>query len=139
MGKDAYRKRKREYARTPEQRAKRTAYMRIWREKNREKHNALARGYYKRNKEQVKLRARERWLRTQYGLTLEQYEEMLLAQRGVCAICSKTRVGGRLLHIDHDHATGVVRGLLCSSCNGRLGWYEMHRAKIDSYLAGIVW
>lgn len=47
---DAYRKRKREYARTPEQRARRVAYGRLWREKNREKYNAWAREYHKKRR-----------------------------------------------------------------------------------------
>jgi Recombination endonuclease VII len=55
-------------------------------------------------------------LRT-YGLTLEQYEKLVELARGRCGICKKKRV----LHIDHDHRTGKVRGLLCSPCNQALG------------------
>lgn len=49
----------------------------------------------------------------------EQYEAMLAAQGGGCAICGagpKTR----RLHIDHDHMSGKVRGLLCHRCNRAL-------------------
>jgi len=53
-----------------------------------------------------------------YHLSAEQYLAILELQGGVCAIC-----GGRrpyALHIDHDHLTGRVRGLLCKRCNHRL-------------------
>lgn len=61
-----------------------------------------------------------------YGITLEQYDEMLRAQGGVCAICDKPewviqKGKLRMLSVDHDHLTGVVRGLLCSNCNRAIG------------------
>jgi len=57
---------------------------------------------------------------TQYGLSWEQYQEMLAAQDGRCAICRGLPTGKRL-HIDHNHDTGEVRGLLCGLCNLLLG------------------
>lgn len=59
-----------------------------------------------------------------YGLTHEAYESMLLAQGGVCAICGGMSPGGRRLAVDHDHVTGVVRALLCGTCNTGLGSYK---------------
>jgi hypothetical protein len=47
---------------------------------------------------------------------------MLARQRGVCKIC-KLKYAKRLC-IDHDHQSGEVRGLLCSSCNSGLGFYK---------------
>lgn len=58
-----------------------------------------------------------------YGLTTEAYERLLDAQGGTCAICSRPP-GQRLLDVDHDHATGRVRGLLCSRCNMAIGKLE---------------
>lgn len=57
-----------------------------------------------------------------YGITLEQYEEILTAQGGVCAICGGTKLSrGNFFHVDHDHETGEIRGLLCDRCNHGLG------------------
>lgn len=54
-----------------------------------------------------------------YGITLEQYELMLEAQGQSCAICLSEFDGTP--HIDHDHVTQQVRGLLCMSCNVSIG------------------
>lgn len=61
-----------------------------------------------------------------FGLSEATYESMLDEQDGLCMICqlpqSMTRLGKRLeLSVDHDHATGRVRGLLCNNCNSMLG------------------
>jgi hypothetical protein len=55
----------------------------------------------------------------QYGITPDAYDTLLQSQNGVCAICGRgeTRKGRRRLAVDHCHATGKVRGLLCASCN----------------------
>jgi hypothetical protein len=55
-----------------------------------------------------------------YGITPEEYDALLRLQNGVCKICGRT-AGKRRLSVDHDHATGVVRGLLCNPCNVALG------------------
>jgi hypothetical protein len=49
---------------------------------------------------------------------------MAAAQGGVCAICKRLPPPGKPLSIDHDHATGKVRGLLCTRCNLMLGKVE---------------
>lgn len=52
------------------------------------------------------------------GVTDEVYAQLLERQGGGCAICRKApKEGGRRLDVDHDHATGAVRGLLCWTCN----------------------
>ena len=57
-----------------------------------------------------------------YGVSAEEFEAMLVTQDGACAICRSTTPGGRgNFHVDHDHATGRIRGLLCHGCNVGLG------------------
>jgi hypothetical protein len=57
-----------------------------------------------------------------FGVTPDQYRQQLAAQENCCAIC-KTPVTNlsRQLAVDHDHATGKLRGLLCLKCNTALG------------------
>lgn len=56
-----------------------------------------------------------------YGLSIRDWEYMLGQQESKCAICLKRFARTRTPVIDHDHATGHVRGLLCSPCNYWLG------------------
>jgi hypothetical protein len=95
------------------------------RAKHREQYNASARQHYAKNRETIKAIWREK----KYGLTPDQYQSMLDAQAGLCAICrlpqnAVSRDGTRTLHVDHDHRHNVVRGLLCLSCNTKLGLFE---------------
>jgi hypothetical protein len=64
-------------------------------------------------------RARDLRLQRIYGITSDQYEAMLAYQGGVCWICGNPPKKTRL-HVDHDHKSGLVRGLLCWSCNRRV-------------------
>lgn len=59
-------------------------------------------------------------MKKQYGITLDEYATLLASQGGACAICRRQETGKRLA-VDHDHTTGVVRGLLCQKCNTALG------------------
>lgn len=59
-----------------------------------------------------------------YGLEPEQYKEMHKAQQGKCAICNEEPNTKRGLHVDHNHETGKVRGLLCHGCNVALGSFK---------------
>ena len=65
-----------------------------------------------------------------YGLSEADYEHMFTEQGGVCAICGKpeTTTSSRsrrvkMLSIDHDHATGKIRALLCNNCNRGIGLF----------------
>lgn len=67
-------------------------------------------------------------LRNVYGITPERFEEMYYEQGGRCAICIRelhlNERGYSELHIDHDHTTMYVRGLICSRCNLAIGQFE---------------
>ena len=56
-----------------------------------------------------------------YGITNSDYEVLLQKQNGVCAICGNKNKAGKRLVVDHDHKSGVVRGLLCNTCNIGIG------------------
>jgi hypothetical protein len=64
-------------------------------------------------------KARNYHLKSLYDITADEYEEILAAQGGRCAVCGKPPIKQRLA-VDHDHRTGLVRGLLCSYCNLRI-------------------
>lgn len=68
-----------------------------------------------------------------YGITRKQYDKMLKKQKGRCKICGNKPSRGPL-HVDHNHESGRVRGLLCTSCNRILGWFEGRRVNILRYL-----
>ncbi len=64
--------------------------------------------------------ARRRYLDKSYGLTEQQLTAMLREQDGLCSIC----LTAPAVHVDHDHATGTVRGMRCFSCNAALGHFR---------------
>lgn len=66
--------------------------------------------------------SRRHHLQTKFGLTTEDYDRKLAEQGGVCAICGTDDTSPwDWFCIDHDHATGKVRGLLCRACNTSIG------------------
>lgn len=80
----------------------------------------------KRNTPEAKLRKRFNNIKHNYDLTQPEYDQMFREQNGVCAACGRLETrekNGKVvaLSVDHDHKTGKIRGLLCSSCNFALG------------------
>jgi hypothetical protein len=71
----------------------------------------------------VRLARMKNYVKSKYGLTWAAYLEHYNSQKGNCKICGKhfDLLAWRGLHIDHDHKTGRVRGLLCSGCNLGIG------------------
>jgi hypothetical protein len=126
-------------ARTPEQKAKQSAYNRAYYAAHREEARAYAikkrdEGYYREWERKRRLadpegqrRAQQKWrLKSKYGISIETYDAMLAAQGGVCAICGRAEsmaIKGTTctLAVDHDHDSKRVRGLLCVNCNMLIG------------------
>jgi hypothetical protein len=65
------------------------------------------------NKEKNHGSERNFLLKYRYGIEAVSVEWMILQQGGVCALCG----GGKPEHVDHDHTTGAVRGVVCFNCN----------------------
>lgn len=100
----------------------------------------LCRAAYRKQKGREKRReTREQRLKRKlwedYRLTAEQYAAMVNAQDSMCAICRKPPAPGKRLSVDHCHATGVVRALLCTYCNFVVGVHENHHQAALEYLA----
>jgi hypothetical protein len=110
-------------------------YLRLWRQtkQSKEKRAQYLKQWYEANKEYVSIeskkqrtnnpkRYRERvWQR--HGIVEFSYEDYLVllkAQNNQCKIC----LNETSLDVDHDHRTGVVRGLLCKACNKALGFFQ---------------
>ena len=79
-------------------------------------HNARG----KESKQRLYGGTREYHLRRRYGIGQAEFDELLAEQGGVCAICGAADPQ----HVDHDHRTGWVRGILCFNCNGGLGQFR---------------
>jgi len=94
-------------------------------------HNKKSKKYYAQPK--IREQHAEAHLLKRYGLTLEDYNTKLVEQNGCCAMCGKhwTEFKKRL-HVDHNHATGQVRGLLCATCNSGLPWVENKNFKSEA-------
>ena len=106
--------------------------------RNRDKVNKSARAHYAKNRDRRRAWAAQyhrdnpdkklEWgLRRRYGITLDEYRQMCDAQDNRCVICQEVPRGR--LCVDHCHASGKFRGLICSTCNIGLGMF-----KNDPYL-----
>lgn len=95
---------------TPDRRAAHVAYLAEWRAR----HPHYSRDYYRSNKDRIIAKKRA-GLAATYGVTEDQWAR--LASTKSCEACGVVAE----IVIDHDHATGLFRGLLCRSCNTALG------------------
>lgn len=89
------------------------------------------------NPERAYLLDANKHLQRRFGITMAQYNSMLQEQNGVCAICknpekmvTKKRVSR--LAVDHCHATGRIRGLLCFKCNTSIALVETNISLLDT-------
>lgn len=96
-------------------------YFREYRKKNPEKNRETRKKYYQKYKNS-KILSYD--LNKKYGITLLEYQILLKKQGKVCAICLKKCEHKERLSVDHDHKTGIVRGLLCDSCNNGISRFQ---------------
>lgn len=112
-------------------------YRKAYYESHKEQERKQASLYYQAHKEEIALRIkslskenkdffRERGLRRSHSIGVSEYNSMLFQQDGKCAICGTTDPRGRknVFHVDHDHKSGKIRGLLCHNCNLAIGLLE---------------
>lgn len=77
-----------------------------------------------------KLKQKRDWLKRDFGITPEDYERLLERCDHRCLACGSQKQ----LHIDHDHATGRIRGILCGNCNRALGLLRDDAIRISQLL-----
>jgi hypothetical protein len=80
----------------------------------------------------MKLSPRAKRLLDVFLLTEEMWQKIHTIQKGLCAICHKPM---RKPNCDHDHASGLVRGLLCARCNRALGRFGDSLALLQAAVA----
>jgi hypothetical protein len=91
---------------------------------------AYHKDWAEKNPEKVRANRRKHRLKTIFGITPEQFWAMAAAQEHRCAICGEMlivasrRGQSNAMHLDHDHATKIVRGILCGLCNRGLGHFK---------------
>lgn len=137
------------YATEEERRAAQKLSARKWYETHKEQvrvrkkdyyqtHKVQQKLWYEQNKDHANATSHKYKLRKQYNMTPEDYEVLLQQQSGVCAICGATNPNGSRLGVDHDHETGKVRGLLCSTCNVALGKLEKDRTWAEKAITYLI-
>jgi hypothetical protein len=75
---------------------------------------------------------RSQHLKGKYGITIEIEDELMKSQSSCCAICLDPFTNTKHRHVDHDHRTGAVRGLLCKKCNLGIGYFDDDGSKLEA-------
>lgn len=86
----------------------------------------------RRERNRTQEKSRSSYLKRTYGITLQDETDLWTAQASKCGICLRPLSYGRHAHIDHDHVTGHIRGVLCGSCNRALGLFQDSPDVIDA-------
>jgi hypothetical protein len=91
----------------------------MWNQSHPEETKKASKKFYKENI--VKLRERS-WARQGITMTFEKFNELLSLQDNKCGICeAHSSQFKKSFHVDHNHETGKIRGLLCTNCNTAIG------------------
>jgi len=92
-----------------------------WQRKNPQQDKKQRKDWRDKNLDKIKNNA----LQWNYGISIEEYNNLLKIQENKCIICKRHKDDlTKSLCVDHDHATGRVRGLLCDDCNNALGRFK---------------
>lgn len=131
---------------TPEQRRE---YAKQYYKANKEKMKEQSRAAYFKNHDENKKKRRDSSkaadhkelykkygrgyrIRRDFGITEEEYEARIVAQGSKCAICEEPLDNPKTTHLDHNHETGELRGILCANCNHGLGKFKDRVDLLDS-------
>ena len=90
-----------------------------WRTDNRDRYDEYRAEY--RQRPERKRKMRDLYYRRTFGISADEVDALIAAQGGACAICGRTPEREASWHVDHDHETGAVRGVLCIDCNHGIG------------------
>lgn len=101
------------------------------RHKNKDKYALTKKKWQLANPDKIRAIA----LKYNFNISLENYSRMLQSQHGVCAICRIVPEEGVWMCVDHDHQSGAIRGLLCSSCNKMLGFARDNEETLESAIS----
>lgn len=106
---------------------------RLWRQKNSAYDKMKKREWWKAHKDEKRMQA---WKQYVIDITVDRYKGLLVEQQNRCKICGIDGTGlKKALAPDHDHKTGVVRGLLCCNCNQGLGRFHDSPTKLAAAIA----
>jgi len=97
---------------------------RQWEKDNPERKKQLNKQWNKDHPKRVRETSRRAKMKYRYGLSYEDWLEMWESQDGKCAICGKIFITPSDAHIDHDHKTDELRGLLCKKCNFGISFFD---------------
>jgi hypothetical protein len=125
-------RKKNRHSQDEDSRARNKARCHAYYEAHKEEINARSRAYYHAHKQDIQPLLRRGQLKRLYGISPADYDALLAAQGGVCAICGKR--SKKTLCVDHCHATGTIRGLLCGKCNTGFGCYDDDQAAMIAAL-----
>lgn len=111
---------------------------RRWNEENKQRYKEYFQERYRLNSDMLKVRrnrlkesmspadysriVRDKNLRIKFGIGVDEFDRMFAEQGNCCAICRGQEHQSRNWHVDHCHASGAIRQILCGHCNGMLGF-----------------
>jgi hypothetical protein len=108
--------------------AEAVARVKRWQERNPERLAAYRAEY--RNRPERKRAMRDLYYRRNFGITADDVDALLAGQGGKCAICGDEPARAEGWHVDHDHETGRIRGVLCQRCNHGIGLLDEDPARL---------